>query len=323
MQKVNLSFALAIMMIVAAPALATPTVTSVGVGANTGTLDCARTSDGGCQWRGANPSGYDTMGTLTHTATSAASSVSEIRGTASVYGEANLTSYLPTLHAYASSNGSYASDFSSLAGTRFRAGPPEVLYTGMGSSVADANIWAVQGFQYTGSTPFELTITGILDSIFSSSGERGKIGHSGFGISIFSTNGYVFDPNDRGLEYSTSVCPFFNSPSRFCPADPTIYAYARDTLTDSGSLSLSVAHVFNPGDTFLVGVFLDASVCCGQTVDSSHTLNLAFNDATNLVSIAVAGVVPEPGSVFLFTTGLALIASRRRRPGRPAPPPGC
>ncbi|MDB5933100.1 MAG: sorting protein [Massilia sp.] len=139
------------------------------------------------------------------------------------------------------------------------------------------------------------------------------MGHSGFSISIFGAAGYVFDPNNTSLEYSPSACPLFNSSSRFCAADPAIYAYARDSLADTGTLSLTVAHTFNSGDKFLVGVFMDASVCCGQTVDSSHTLNLAFTDATNLESIPVAGVVPEPASVFLFITGSALIAAGRRR----------
>lgn len=311
MNKFLARTAYALLLLSSASVAAAPIATTVGVGAATGTLDCARTTDGNCVWKSTSPTGYDSEGRLTSTPLSGASSVTDARGTASAWGEANFSTYLPSLHAYARSNGAYTSDFSSLAGTR---SGPAATYTGAGSSVADANVWAVQGYQYTGASPFELTVTAVLDSEFSADGNNGKIGHSGFRVSIFDARGYVFDPNEGIVGYSPSLCPFFNSPSRFCPGGPTVFAHASDTLYDTGSISVTVSYTFNPGDKFFVGAFLDASVCCGLTADSAHTLNLAFNDFTQLESIPVPGVVPEPGSVVAFTTGLLLLAGRRRKP---------
>jgi hypothetical protein len=311
MNKFLAGTAYALLLLSSATVAAAPIATTVGVGAATGTLDCARTTDGNCAWKSTSPTGYDSEGRLSSTPLSGASSVSDARGTASAWGEANFSSYLPSLHAYARSNGAYTSDFSSLAGTR---SGPSGTYTGAGSGVADANVWAVQGYQYTGTSPFELTVTAVLDSQFSASGDNGKIGHSGFRVSIFDARGYVFDPNQDSLDFSTSLCPLFNGPSRFCAGSPTVFAYASDTQYDTGSISVTVSYTFNPGDKFFVGAFLDASVCCGLTADSSHTLNLAFNDFTQLESIPVPGVVPEPGSVVAFVTGLLLLAGRRRKP---------
>lgn len=316
MKKRVMRIAGGVLMMISSAVMATPTVTNVGVGAATGTVDCARTNNGGCAWL----NDYATTGLSTHTAISGSSSVSDVRGSASAWGEANLTSYLPSLHAYATSNGAYTSDFSSLAGTRYRVGTPDILFTGAGSGIADANVWAVQGYEYTGSTPFDLTITGTLDSIFSSSGAQGKIGHAGFLLSVFSTDGYVFDPNDTSLASdSSTICPLFGRPSSVCAGGPTVYDSGRTSFSETGALSLTVGHRLNTGDKFYVGVFMDANVCCGLTADSSHTLNLAFNDFTQLASIPVAGVaavVPEPHSAFLFMTGLALLAAclRKRSP---------
>ena len=301
-------------MLASMQAWAGPIPSTVGVGAFTGTLDCAKATDGNCLWRSAaTPSGYASDGRTTHTPISGASVVSDIRGEARAWGEANISSYLPSLHAYARSNGAYNPDFSGLAGTPTRLGQPGAVYTGQGSGVADANVWAVQGYQYMGDTPFELTVTAMLDSVFSSNGNRGKIGHSGFRISIFDAAGYVFDPAQSDLGYTPSLCPIFDGPARFCAGSPTVFDSGADTLYDTGEISVTIRHILNPGDRFFVGAFLDASVCCGLTADSSHTLDLAFNDFSQLASIPVPGVVPEPASIAVFMTGLALLRRQRRK----------
>jgi len=294
-------------------ALAAPIPSTVGVGAATGTLDCAMTSDGKCIWKSSTASGYETVGSNTTTPISGASSASDVRGVAKAWGEANFDSYLPSLHAYASSNGAYVANFSALAGKAVGSGQPGIVYTGAGAGIADANVWAVQGYRYTGQTPFQLTVTGVLDSQFSSNGQQGSLGHSGFRLSIFDANAYVFDPGQNSLAYSPTFCPLMNNPSRFCSGAPQVFAHGSDSLFDTGTVSLTVGHFVNPGDEFFVGAFLDASVCCGLTADSSHTLNLAFNDFSMLESIPVPGVVPEPASVFVFMSGLALLGMRRRK----------
>ncbi len=307
MRQLILGTISALLFITSCAALATPMPTTVGVMTAAGTLDCAKTTDGNCAWASSNPSGYDTRGSTTNSLLSSTSNVTDVRGTAISSGEANLNSYLPTLHAYASSNGNWSPDFSSLAGRRYKIGPPPVYYTGAGAAIADADVWAVQGYLYTGATPFALTVTATLNSTFSESGMLGKVGHSAFALSIFDTQGYVFDQDYWGGHSLTTICPILGNLSSICPrGGQTIYDSTRGALFDTGTLSKTVAHIVNPGDRFFVGAFLDASVCCGKTVDTSHTLDLAFNDFSQLQSIDVPGVVPEPKTLLLFLLGLAL-----------------
>lgn len=318
MRKQVLGTLAAIALTASLTANATPVPVTVGVMTSSGTLNCAKTSDGGCVWRSTDPSGYDTKGSTTHDLLSSTSTASDARGTAISRGEADLATYLPTLHAYASSNGSWAPDFSQLAGTKFRNGTPPVYYTGEGAAIADANVWAVQGYQYTGETPFALSVTATLDSIFSASGALGKVGHSGFALSIFGTPGYVFNADYYSDAAMATICPILGNQPNICPpGGQPIYDATKGFLYDSGSLSVTVSHLVNPGDKFYVGAFLDASVCCGNSVDSSHTLKLAFNDFSQLDSIAVPGVVPEPRTILLMLAGLVLMqASLRRKSGR-------
>lgn len=316
MQKYILGTIGAVFLMASAAAFAAPIPATVGVMTSAGTLDCAKTSDGGCSWRSADPSGYDTKGSTTRNLLSSTSSASDARGTATSSGQANLQTYLPTLHAYASSNGSWTPDFSALAGTIDRVGPPPVYFTGAGAAIADANVWVVQGYQYIGASPFALSVTATLDSIFSGSGEQGKVGHSGFSLSIFDTAGYVFNADYYAPTALLTTCPIMGNANNFCRTHgAAVFDNARGSLYDTGSLSKTVSHIFNPGDKFFVGAFLDASVCCGKTVDSSHTLSLAFNDFSQLASIDVPGVVPEPKTLLLLLTGLAAMLLLNRRTG--------
>jgi hypothetical protein len=284
----------------AALAQATPTLINAGINGYSGTVDCRFQINGGCRWSGALASGYSVDGSVSHTPTSATSLVVDpLRGTASSTGYMSATSYLPELHAYASSNGSYSPQLGNSDPTR---------YTGVWSAFADANIWGVQGYQYDGADPFELTVTATLESIFSASGDMGKIGHSAFRIGIFDANGYQFTYSGQDL------CPLY--PGTFgCAGTPVPFSTGTDILYDTGSASVTLTHTVNTGDRFYVAASLDADVCCGQTVDSSHTLKMAFNDFSQLSSIPVAGVaaaVPEPGNALLLMTGLGILAARGR-----------
>lgn len=234
--------------------------------------------------------------------TSASSLSQDARGKAAASAEISGTSYLPSLHAYARSDQEYGP----VAGAPYG-----------GSTRADANVWGVQGYQYVGDTPFLLTISATLDSTFSRPDSDSQGNHSSFMLSIFDTAGYSFGYNR--LDATTpELCPIVMSAphSQFCQGMPTVYARDAHSLRDSGTVTGKVEYLLQPGQDFYVGAVLDASVCCGATVDSSHTLTLAFNDATLLVSRPVAGVVPEPATTWLMLgaamAGLGVRAARRR-----------
>ena len=279
-------------------ASATPSLQSFAANGSTAVFNCPwNSAHTTCNW-----SQFQSYNGATISAASISSVTEDARGKAAVSAEISATSYLPSLHAYAYSNPAAT-------------GAPGAPYGG--ASRADANVWGVQGYRYTGDTAFLLTMTATLDSIFANTAQSARNGnHSGFRVSIFDTAGYAFAYSDVNNQ-SDEMCPIMQAaPLRFCTAMPQVYAFGSKTLQDTGSISTTLSYLLQPGQAFYVGAFLDASVCCGATVDSSHTLNLLFNDANNLDSVAVPGAfvdVPEPASLPLTALGVALLFGLRRR----------
>lgn len=301
------------LVVVSCAAHATPTFINAGLNGYSGMADCAYRVSGGCAWFGGPLNAYNTYSAPVRTATSATSYLLDpLRGVASSAAYASPSTYLPELHAYASSNGTYAPDLGTLN---------PAMYTGGGSAFADANTWGVQGYRYDGATVFDLAVTITLDSIFSVDGQNGGIGHSAFMAAIFGIDGYDFERDGACATYVTQAsCPTVN-----------VLARTFGGLTNTGTTTAILHYLLNPGDMFYVGAFLDANVCCGGTVDSSHTLRMTFNDASMLSSVAVAGVLPlaadvdEPGGAELLLTGLVLVALivKRRRDNAHGVGPDC
>lgn len=298
-------------LLLAPVASATPTLTTFGVSGNAGVFNCPWNADRTrCNW--SEFQYYN--GVPVHTPTGVTAIAADERGEARISGEISSTSYLPSLHAYAYSNPAAT-------------GTPGTPYGG--SSVADANIWGVQGYTYNGDSPFLLTVTATLNSVFSRPNSDQQGNHSSMRVSLFGTDGYTFeysalDPNATGREF----CPIFpdaiTAPG-LCDASPPVHAKGFDILWDTGSVSIVMTHLLNPGESFYVGAFMDASVCCGATVDSSHSLNMVFNDASKLSSFALPGVinaVPEPASLPVALLGLGLLAGLRMRGAKAGQPGG-
>ncbi|GGY67529.1 hypothetical protein GCM10007387_57230 [Pseudoduganella albidiflava] len=277
----------------ASTASAVPTQSSFAADTFTFTADCAYDA---AQTECASYDNWHT-GTNTYSPTGAGSSIADARGSSWTLAEADAGSYLPVLKAYASSAPAYQS------------GGPHG-----GSSMVDATIWAVQGYRYTGSTPFALTLTVTLDSQFSEDAGGGTQNHSMVAVSLFDTGGYVFDYDQNAA--SNSQCPMIATVPRWgCATLPDIFARDQQFLYDTGTLTISISTVLDPGQTFYVGSMLDANVCCGGVVDSSQTLRMRFNDATLLESYPVA-VVPEPHTWAMMLGGLALLGASLRRQRR-------
>lgn len=283
---------------------ATPTLSSAAIMGAVGTGECAETATGGCSW-----TSIDYASSSSITRSSGTFSRADAPGTAAASGNASATSYLPELHAYARSNPAH---------THSGPVPPWMpTATGLFHGLADANIWGVQGYRYIGEGAFDLSITATLDSGFSSTGRGGPAAHSSFHVSIFDTAGYSFHYQGFDDDGLNDLCPILaSSRTRDCLDNyPTVFDHANGFLSESGSTTLTLHHWVNPGDEFYVGAFLDATACCGITVDSSHTLKLAFNDFTQLVNVDVPGVVPEPGSSTLIGLALTGLVMVRRRVG--------
>lgn len=310
-------------------AFADPVITNVAGDAWTGTTDCRKAEKdqfvrpsgavvprtiGNCYWLpGGSPRGYAVEGNLTLTSpTSGISTVDDpLRGTATAWGGASNSSYLPELHAIATSKAGAVS-----SGHSTGAGVTPGVYSSDWYGVADANIWIVQAYKYTGLTPYHLMVSGSFDSIFSVSGQDGKLAHSSFGVSIFGAAGY--DPDEDGSCVLVGTCAAGSGNS-------LVPVYAKtgwQFLYDTGARSFTLDAWIDPGQEFLVGAAMDASACCGVEVDTSHTLKMVFGSSldspdttllSQLESIAVPGTVPEPGSAtLLLTGGLALAWVRRR-----------
>ncbi|GGX99601.1 hypothetical protein GJV26_07645 [Massilia dura] len=271
-------------------ARAAPVQSSFAADADSNTWDCRYLPDrGSCSSQGTFT---PPNGTTTQWATGASSSASDIRGEAWSLAVADPGSYLPLLKTYASSNPNYVSPSG-------------------GTSMADANVWAVQGYRYTGTTAFTLTLTATLDTVISANAANFAGNHSLLAVSLFGTDNYTFnyDPATR----TGSTCPITGPINpQFCGQGPAMYAHYHEFLEDTGTAVATLSYTLSPGQTFYVGAFIDANVCCGGSVDSSHTLTMLFNDASMLVDFPVA-LVPEPGGWMMLLVGVVMLGGWKGR----------
>lgn len=205
---------------------------------------------------------------------------------------------LPVLKAFAVSRGS-----------PLLPGNSDPKYTGQTGYIADANIWAVERFRYTGSVPRTIKLSASAQTSIGSSisSSRNVIGHSRMSIAAFTGADYRFDED--------GVCAFgtFNG----CTSHTTPLANLAAYLDPA--VSWNVFEIFidvTPGQEFYVGGFLDANVCCNAYVDSSHTMRMAFDDNSNLEVLEVPGLpsfeIPEPVSISLFLVGIMAIAFNKK-----------
>ncbi|MBV6418261.1 MAG: hypothetical protein CMLOHMNK_03066 [Steroidobacteraceae bacterium] len=174
-------------------------------------------------------------------------------------------------------------------------------YTYTGSASATRNLG--------GSLSYSQTITDPLNADYSSSGESsGVYAH----LRIFMTPGSFAEAGDTAESNYELLYAFANADGS---ADFSLVAESeyKDLLSNSsGSGSLSTQVTLAPGDAFWVWAFLQTPAADGSVVDVSSGLILNWDNSENLVPAAHA--VPEPGTLALLATGLALIGLTR--PGR-------
>lgn len=172
--------------------------------------------------------------------------------------------------------------------------PDPSRYTGETATYTEALVWAVGHYAYTGNHSTRFSLTGRFTSVFDLSPE--STAHSMMRIGVFNSDTYRFDVD--------GICPI-----GLCNSSATALGNLSVNLTkNSPHQELTVFFDVAPGDEFYVGGYLDAVVCCHGMVDSSHTMDMMFNDISMLEMLPVPGApavsVDEPSAILLFSLGL-------------------
>ncbi|MBU1055550.1 MAG: hypothetical protein KKC46_17270 [Proteobacteria bacterium] len=176
-----------------------------------------------------------------------------------------------------------------------------------GINGAWANARTIQGYTYTGAASTTLTLNAILTgSLYDPAASDSVI----IGAEI-----YVYQPINFDYCYDPGTLLFELGAKLFYDEDYDNSSMALsflDTITN-GSTSNSIFLDLDPGQSFYVVSTLNATaVGSNSSADAYNTLNLTFDDTTDLALGATT--VPIPGAIWLMGSGfLGMIAFIRRR----------
>ncbi len=167
---------------------------------------------------------------------------------------------------------------------------------------AIATAWAIQGYTYTGSTTESFTLNPELTGSVNNPAESSGIGLFAE-ICIYGVDSFEHY-TDRGSLGEIGAELIHDTAETFLSITET---------TTDGSKSGSIVFDLDPGQSFYLWAELNAiAINSSSSADAYNTLNLTFDDTTNLELGAT--VVPIPGAIWLLGSGLVgLIGFARRR----------
>ncbi|MBU1055837.1 MAG: VPLPA-CTERM sorting domain-containing protein [Proteobacteria bacterium] len=170
-----------------------------------------------------------------------------------------------------------------------------------------ATAQAIQGYTYTGAASTTLSLNAILTGSLYDPDASSRV-YLGADIYVYQpiNFGYYYDPGTLLGELGAKL--FYDEDYE----NSTMGLEFSDTITD-GSVSDSILLALDPGQSFYVVSILHArAVGSNSWADAYNTLNLTFDDTTDLVLGATT--VPIPGAIWLMGSGLlGMIALIRRR----------
>lgn len=284
------------------PTLATAEpLAAVGVGGVAGAVDCRYNSSYRCNWMMTDTRfGYDVLGTASFTARQGQVAIEDARGHGEGRVEIDPSTGLAVLKTSAFGNASYVS--------------PRSSQTPRGAAgLVDVNVFAVQGFRYTGLSARTVTLTAHLHSEVVDA-NRNAINMAGIGM--FRSEGYRFAPEVDAFENTLCLSDLGTlnvaSDRERCEETSRARMLSADSKTLRGGsvdLDLMIQRVLNPGEEFFISTFLFSTVCCGLSADASQGLRLAFDSMDGLKALDVplsSLAIPEPAGLAL--TALALLA---------------
>jgi hypothetical protein len=163
--------------------------------------------------------------------------------------------------------------------------------------------WGVQGYTNTGSTALSTTLVMDLSATLTGPNDLEAA------LLLLETTPYAFSLDPGTMIFETgSLWPGFGELAK--GLDPEDFRVDLNDFSGVVDRVRQFDFTVQPGESFYVYAYLEATAEREGVVDAFSTLTASFTDTTGLVPAAV----PEPGSVLLAVLGGMLFLGRRRRP---------